>query len=139
LRQKHHFLTINRRKLEIISQKWKLIPRKGFSSFLDSVVYPWVNTKSLEKYIQGKSCYFEAKTSLFDEKSPKIGNYVTEIETNCKKRFLFISWLFSISLSKYQQVRKIYLGEGKLLFWGKNVTFWRKIAENGKLCHRNGN
>jgi hypothetical protein len=67
-----------------------------------------------------------------------MGNYVTEMESNCKKGFLFISWLFSISLSKYQKLWKICSRE-KLLFWGKNVTFWRKIAENGKLCHGDGN
>jgi hypothetical protein len=47
--------------LEKKSRKRELIARKGFSS------------------------------SLLDEKSPKMGNYVTEMETNCKKGFLFIS------------------------------------------------
>jgi hypothetical protein len=40
--------------LEKKSRKWELIARKGFSSFFDSLVYPKVNTKSSEKYIQGK-------------------------------------------------------------------------------------
>jgi hypothetical protein len=53
--------------LEKKSRKWELIARKGFSSFLDSLVYPYVNTKSLEKYIQGKvvilrqNCHFLTK------------------------------------------------------------------------------
>ena len=91
MHSKQDFLTKNHRKWETMSQKWKLIARKDFTSFLDSLVYPEVNTKSLEKYVRGKRCYFEAKTSLFDNKSPQMGNYVTEMETNCKKRVIFIS------------------------------------------------
>jgi hypothetical protein len=96
----------------------------------------WLFCISLSKYQQfrkiylGESCYFEAKTSLFDEKSPKMGNYVTEMETNCKKGFLFISWLFSISLSKYQKFRKMYSGES-CYFEAKTSLFDEKSSKMG--------